>query len=94
MKLVPLGFVQVSVTADSESLPNIPKDASFAYIQAQDDPVRWKDDGTDAAADEGHRMFDGDDLFFTADLHKFRFTLESGAPVLSISYYKQLSLKT
>jgi len=94
MKLVPLGFQQVTVTSSSESLPEIPKDASFAYIQCQDDPIRWKDDSTDPTAAEGHRMFDGDDLFFTADLHKFRFILESGTPVLTISYYKQLSLKT
>ena len=92
MKLIPLGFAQVTVTSSSQALQNIPKEASFAYIQCQDDPLRWKDTGEDPTSSNGHRMFDGDDLWFTADLHKFRFILESGTPVLSVSYYKQLSL--
>jgi len=91
MQLVPLGFEQLPASGSAQGLPDIPKGATFGYIQCQDDPIRWRDDGTDPTAATGHRMFDGDDLWFNAELHKFRFITESGTPVLTVSYYKALS---
>ena len=88
--LKPLGFEQFTVTT-SQYLPNVPKSASYAYVQSQGGLLRWRDDGTAPTGDIGHLLDDGDDVFYLGDLNKFQVVKESAEVAtteMSVSYYE------
>ena len=87
----PLGFEQFTVSTSALRLPNVPKSASYAYIQAQGGLLRWRDDGTAPTGDIGHLMDDTDDLWYIGDLIKFQVIKDSAEVAdteLSVSYYE------
>ena len=85
--LTPLGFAGVLGVVGVVKLPSTPVSAAYAYIQADGGDLRWRDDGTDPTSSVGMLIMDGEDLWYTGDLHTIRFIAVTTAN-LHVSYYK------
>ena len=89
--LAPLGYQQISAgtLAASTSL-TVPAGATFAVVQVEASTVRWRDDGTAATATVGMILTPGSTLTLSgaAELAAVQFILQSGSPILDVSYYK------
>lgn len=80
------GYEQVTVT--SAAGLTVPAGAIFAYLSADSDPIRWRDDGTDPTATVGTLLRKTDPPFlFRGDLSAIRF-IDDGSTTskLSVSY--------
>jgi len=86
LPLVPKGYQQLTSLATATVLA-VPAGARFALIQAEDQNVRWRDDGTAPTATVGVQLAAGADLFFTGDLSALRFIEETTSAKLNVSYY-------
>lgn len=82
-----IGLDDVSFV-DDDSNAGIPAGAQFAFIQCLGQNVRWRDDGGDAAADEGHQLLEGDHIVYDGPLWRLRFIEETAGAELLVSYYK------
>lgn len=87
--LKPLGFQQIVAATLAASTPlTVPTGASFALIQCDTAPVRWRQDGTAPTSAIGMTMnFGLEPQGFYANLSALRFIAESGSPVLNVAYY-------
>lgn len=63
-------------------------DGRVALIQALNQNVRWRDDGTDPTTSVGMRLHAGETIFYTGDLRAIRFIEESASAELNISVYQ------
>lgn len=82
----PLGYQRLAALATAAPL-TIPKAARAALIQAESQPVRWRDDGTAPTASAGMLLDAGETLFYVGSLDALRF-IEAQAPaVLNVSFY-------
>lgn len=90
-----LGFKRVAgITTTVVGLPDVPSDASYAYIQADGGDLRWRDDGTSPTATVGHLLQRNDDHWYTVDTLPIRFirdTDETDPTNLHVTYYKPKS---
>lgn len=83
----PLGYQQITSLAAAAAL-TIPAGCSVAVIQAEGQPVRWRDDGTNPTASVGMRILVGGELVYDATgLTTLRFIEEAASAKLNISYY-------
>lgn len=91
-QLVSLGFERVAtITSTVVGLPNVPKDAMYAYVQADGGALRWRDDGTDPTASIGHYLAANGDRWYTVKNLPIRFirdTDEIETTNLHVTYYK------
>jgi len=62
--------------------------ATKALIQATDQNVRWRDDGTDPTAAIGMQLAAGNDFWYTGDLSAITFIEETASAKLNVSYYQ------
>jgi len=88
--LTPILFEQFEDVQGTVKYLNVPRSATYAYIQAQGGDIRWRDDGTDPTSLVGHILADGDDHWYTGDLRKFAFIREDSVTAttdVSVSYY-------
>ena len=67
-------------------MPN--KNHLVALIQAEDQNVRWRDDGTDPTASVGMLLEAGKDMLYTGDLGAIKFIEEAASAKLNVSYYE------
>jgi hypothetical protein len=82
----PAGYAQVT---DLSSVVGIrARGARFALIQALNQNVRWRDDGTDPEAGVGMRLHAGESIPYYGDLRAIRFIEETAGAELNISVYK------
>jgi hypothetical protein len=86
--LNPVGFQQITSlgTAVGLTVPSN-KMAKAAVIQATDQNVRWRDDGTDPTASVGMQLAAGADFFYTGQLASIKFIQEAASAKLNVSYY-------
>jgi hypothetical protein len=81
-----LGYQQI--TNPSSSSLTIPTGATYAYIQAEGNTIRWRDDGTAPTTTVGMPIAAGQaPLLFAGNLSTAKFTATTTAN-LNISYYK------
>lgn len=82
----PIGYEQINDLSSAQAL-TVPAGADIALIQARDQAVRWRDDGTNPTALIGMVIGDGLDIFYTGDLDAIRFFEVSAGAELNVSYY-------
>jgi len=85
-KLSPLGYEQITV--DSAKGLTVPTGATHALIQAQDQDIRWRDDGTDPTDTVGVVLKAGYDIWYTGDLSAFKAIQTAATGKLNVVYYK------
>lgn len=74
--------------ATSSSLPNVPGNATFAYVQNNgSQPARWRGASAAPTSTTGQRIPAGEREFFDGDLTQYRFIREAAGAVLDIAYY-------
>lgn len=83
----PIGYQQITALGTAVSLTP-PTGADVAIIQAEGQPVRWRDDGTDPTTTVGMRLAAGADFLYTGSLSDMRLIGEALGAILNVSYYE------
>jgi len=84
--LSPQGYYQVTGLSAAKSIAG--GNGRIALVQAVDQNVRWRDDGTDPTPTVGMRLFAGDSMWYTGDLRRVRFIEETASAELNVSTYQ------
>lgn len=82
----PLGYEQLATLTTAQSL-TVPGGATFAYIGAEGDDLRWRDDGTSPNATTGMILPENTYFWYDGDLAAIEFIEITGSGVLNVSYY-------
>jgi len=82
----PVGYQQITDVSSSVAL-TVATDADIALIQAQDQDVRWRDDGVAPTTTVGMILQSGLDIWYTGDLTALLFIETVASAKLNISYY-------
>jgi hypothetical protein len=82
-----LGYQQITSLGSSTAL-TVPAGATTAYITAEAQAVRYRDDGTAPTATVGQPLAVGTLLIYTGPLANIRFIEQTSGAKLNISYYK------
>jgi hypothetical protein len=87
--LTPLGYQQVAVLSSATSL-TVPHGATVAYVQAELQGVRWRDDGAAPTNSVGMPLQATAVQVFTGakELAALQFIQASPGAVLDVTYYK------
>lgn len=85
-KYNPLGYEQITGLSTAKAL-TVPTGARKAQIQAEDQDVRYRDDGTDPTATVGMVLASGADLWYEGDLDALSFIEATTGATLNVSYY-------
>lgn len=80
----PVAYVQL----DPSSVVGIRVDGRVAIIQAINQNVRWRDDGTDPDASTGMVLHAGESMLYTGNLRKIKFIEEAAGGELNITTYQ------
>lgn len=59
-----------------------------ALIQALNQNVRWRDDGTDPTSTVGMRLHAGETMFYTGNLRSIKFIEEAASAQLNVTAYE------
>jgi hypothetical protein len=84
--LTPLGYQQITSLSSAAGL-TVPAGATVAVVQAEDQNVRWRDDGTAPTASVGMYLVADDWFAYTGDLSTVEFIEEAVSAKLNVSYY-------
>lgn len=89
---VPNGFQQITSLSSAVGL-TVPAGTRLVLIQAEDQNVRWRDDGTDPTASVGMVITSDSLLVYTgagevSPFEAIRFIQETASAKLNVSYYK------
>jgi hypothetical protein len=82
-----LGYQQITSLSAAAGL-TVPTGATTAFIQAEAQAVRYRDDGTDPSATVGQPIAVGVLLIYTGPLKNVKFIEQTSGAKLNISYYK------
>lgn len=89
LKLVPLGYAQVTATSSAASLPSIPSGAQVAIISVETAGIRWRDDQTAPTASVGMPIAAGAAPYeYWGNVSAFEIIAQTGSPVVDVSYYR------
>jgi hypothetical protein len=81
-----IGFQQLASLGSSTAL-TVPAGARVAYISAEAQVVRFRDDGTAPTAAIGHRLLlTAGPFLYQGDLNAVRFIEEAGGGKINVSY--------
>lgn len=86
----PEGYGQVTVSTTALALPSIPTKASYAIVNISDQPVRYRDDGTDPTASVGMPVVADETIVLVSpqQIRNFRVIRSGGTDAeLNVSYY-------
>lgn len=81
-------YEQLTGISSAKRLQEIPSGATKALIQAEDQNVRWKDDGNDPTTSTGIRLAAGKDLWYTGNLANLVFIEETATAKVNVLYYQ------
>ena len=84
--LIPKGYEQLTSLATAATL-TVPTDARIALIRAEDQNVRWRDDGTAPTASVGMQLAVDEDILYTGNLSAIQFIEETTSAKVNVSYY-------
>lgn len=85
--LKPLGYERITSLSAAAAL-TVPAGARYAWVQAETQNVRWRDDGTNPTSTQGMLLSkDSDGFWYTSHLAAVRFIEVSPSAVLNVSYY-------
>jgi len=85
-KYRPLGYQQITSLSSATAL-TVPEGARAALIQAEDQNVRWRDDGTDPTATVGYVLLAENEIFYSANLLKIKVIEETASAKLNVCYW-------
>jgi len=85
--LIPAGYQQITSLSAAAAL-TVPAFSRIALIRAEDQNVRWRDDGTDPTASVGQPLAVDEDILYTGDLSAIKFIEEAASAILNVSYYR------
>ncbi len=85
--LIPLGYQQISGPAGATPL-NVPAGARIALLQAEGQPIRWRDDGTAPTAAVGMQLLVGPVLEYDGNLASIQVIQTAATGILNVAYYK------
>jgi predicted hotdog family 3-hydroxylacyl-ACP dehydratase len=80
------GYQQIT-SLSSATVLTVPTDARIALIQAEDQSVRWRDDGVDPTTTVGMLMPSTVVLEYDGQLANLRFIEVTASAKLNVSYY-------
>lgn len=90
----PLGCYQTADLSTAAAAPSIPSNAKAARIQAVDNAVSWRDDGTTATNSAGGSfggmiLAAGSELWYVGDLTQLSFieAVAASTAYINIAYY-------
>lgn len=83
---IPVGYQQITDLTAVITL-TIPTGATFAMVQAEGAPVRWRDDGVAPTASVGMRLPANSEVRMDTMLSGLKFIQEAAGAKLNISYY-------
>ena len=83
----PIGFEQITSLGSAVGFSNCPARTRLAFIQAEGQDVRWRDDGTNPTASVGVLITVDSILSYTGNMSKIKFIEATAGAVLNISYY-------
>jgi len=87
---VPTGYQQITSLSSAAGLTLPGGGETFCVIQAEDQNVRWRDDGTNPTASVGMVLYaDGGPMTYNGDLTTIKFIEETASAKLNISYYTE-----
>jgi len=84
--IAPCGFQQLTALSAAVAL-TVPEGADTAMIQAENQQVRWRDDGTNPTATVGMFIPAGQSIWFTGNLSRVKFIEEAPSAKLDVAYY-------
>jgi hypothetical protein len=82
-----LGYQQLTSLGVAAAL-TVPSGARLAVIVAEDQAVRWRDDGADPTASVGMPLAVGVQFTYPGNLSAFRVIEQTAGATLNVSYYK------
>lgn len=83
----PRGYVQVTGLDSVATLGTIPPGTTTVVLQAESQPVRFRDDGEDPTSGAGMRLPADAMVEYTGDLGQLRFIEETATAKLNASFY-------
>lgn len=84
--ITPVGYRQITSLGSAIGIQI--GDGRVALIQALNQNVRWRDDGTDPTTSVGMRIHAGESIWYFGDLRDIRFIEETAGAELNISVYQ------
>lgn len=84
--ITPKGYEQVTSLSSAAGL-TVPSGATVALIHAEDQNVRWRDDGTDPTTTVGMLQIAGSERWYVGDLSAIKFIEVASSAKLNVSYY-------
>lgn len=84
--LTPKGYQQITSTGTAFAL-SPPAGSRIAFVQAEAQPLRWRDDGTNPTATVGMNLLVGSALEYDGSLTAVRFIAAAAGAILNVSYY-------
>lgn len=89
--LVPLGYCQLSVDAAtpiSACSPGVPSGATLAYLTAEAQAIRYRDDGTAPTAAIGQPLAKDVGLLYAGPVVRLRFIGQTAGAKVNILFYR------
>lgn len=88
----PINYEQLLDLSSAVGLTaNTYDDATYAIVQAQDQDVRWRDDGTVPNAGTGMVLAAGQSMAYFGDLSAIKFVETAASAKLNVSYYRGIA---
>jgi hypothetical protein len=86
--LEPAGYTQLTSLAAAAGLGTIPSQARIVLIQAETQPIRWRDDGTNPTTTVGMLLAVGETLVYNGRLSSIKLIETAASAKANISFYK------
>lgn len=85
--LTPISYEQVTSLGSAVGI-TVPDGTSLVAIQAETQPVRWRDDGTNPTTSVGMIIAAGDVLWYTGKPKALKFIETAASAKLNVMYYR------
>lgn len=86
--LQPAGYTQLTSLASAASLGTVPNGTKLTLIQAQGQPIRWRDDGVNPTSSVGMLLDAGQTLVYNGDPAAMRLIETASSAVVNVSFYR------
>lgn len=84
--LTPVAYKQISDLSSAVGIPG--GQGRVALIQALNQNIRWRDDGTDPTANVGMRLHAGETFFYPGSLKAIKFIEEAASAEVNVTVYE------
>lgn len=85
--VIPNGYEQITSLSAAAGL-TVPELSQWAFIQAESQDLRWRDDGTNPTASTGMLIKSGEGMWYNGRLSAFKMIEVVASGKANVSYYK------